>query len=80
MANQLYDSHDVVTHVYWVAPIVLQQARLAYNFQIVTNAFDHIIIFYFSLIITLVIPMANTACVLTLARANYYHKQAQQMG
>ena len=27
MANQLYDSH-VVTHVYWVAPIVLHQARL----------------------------------------------------
>ena len=39
------------------------------NFQIVTNAFDHII-FYFSLIITLVIPMANTeVCVLTLAGA-----------
>ena len=33
-------------------------------------AFGHIIIFYFSLIITLVIPMANTeACVLTLAGA-----------
>ena len=68
MANQLYDGHDVVTHVHRLAPIVLHQARL-YNFQIVTNAFDHIM-FYFSLIITLVIPMANTeACVLTLAGA-----------